>query len=216
MQPVNGQGQSLSLPGEFRYSFHNRQGSRRVATMTLQKPHVPARSAGGAAGVEGGGAHRSGPRCRGPDGHASAPPVPFCSHPTRGSGRSSSDVVSPGRQEARELFGCFFRRGMCDLNNVGPCVPWIPRRRVAFDRGSREPQIGRGAPGEGRLLVATPRSPSRLILEPGMPQTERHLPNASRKEGCVVPPHPADSRWGRGPQPAPRGSSHLPRSPVLP
>lgn len=43
-----------------------------------------------------------------------------------------------------------------------------------------------GPRGSGRLFVATPPSPSRLILEPWMPQTGRHLSKASRKEGTVL------------------------------
>ena len=58
------------------------------------------------------------------------------------------------------------------------------------------------------MLVATPRSPSLLILEPEMPQTGRHLPKSSRKEGTrlllcwVIALHtrhraaPPGSRWG--------------------
>ena len=77
---------------------------------------------------------------------------------------------------------------MCDLNNAGPGMPWIPQSMLALDRNHRGLEIGRGAQGEGPLLVATPWSPSLLILEPGMPQTGRHLPKSSRKEGTGLLP----------------------------
>lgn len=75
------------------------------------------------------------------------------------------------------------------------------------------------------MLVATPRSPSLLILEPEMPQTGRHLPKSSRKEGTrllpcrVIALHtrhraaPPGSRWG-GILPDRPGGKHVLCSPA--
>lgn len=73
--------------------------------------------------------------------------------------------------------------------------------------------------------MATPWSPSLLILEPEMPQTGRHLPKSSRKEGTrllpcrVIALHsrhsvaPPGSRWG-GVPPDWGGAEHVLCSPV--
>lgn len=67
-------------------------------------------------------------------------------------------------------------------------MPWIPQLALTLDRNYQELEIVCGAPGDGRLFVATPQSPSRLVLEPWMPQTGRHLPKSSRKEGTALLP----------------------------
>lgn len=39
---------------------------------------------------------------------------------------------------------------MCDLNNAGSRMPWIPQLMLALDRNYQELEIGRGGPqGEG-------------------------------------------------------------------
>ena len=73
--------------------------------------------------------------------------------------------------------------------------------------------------------MATPWSPSLLILEPEMPQTGRHLPKSSRKERTRLLPckvivlhrrhgaAPPGSRWGRV-RPDWGGAEHVLCSPV--
>lgn len=45
---------------------------------------------------------------------------------------------------------------MCDLNNAGPRMPWIPQSTLALDRNYQELEIGRGAPGGGLIVCGNP------------------------------------------------------------
>lgn len=77
----------------------------------------------------------------------------------------------------------FLCRGMCDLNNAELGMPWIPLMTLALDRTRQDLEIGCGSLGRSDCLWQPPKPSSCLILEPGMPQTGRHLPKSSRKEG---------------------------------
>lgn len=95
---------------------------------------------------------------------------------------------------------------MCDLNNAGPRMPWIPPLTLALDRNYQELEIGCGAQGEANCLwqplVSVPPHPGAMDA-----QTGRHLPKSLSRKGLycfhvstlyALTRHAAgsDSRWG--------------------
>lgn len=64
-------------------------------------------------------------------------------------------------------------------------MPWNSSGDVGLrqELGAGNRPGPRGPQGEGPLLVATPWSPSLLILEPEMPQTGRHLQSHLGRKG---------------------------------
>lgn len=45
---------------------------------------------------------------------------------------------------------------MCDLNNAGPRMPWIPLSMLALDRNYQELEIGCGARPRGPIVCGNP------------------------------------------------------------